>query len=316
MVEDPLVPVPPLVVVQRLLAQDPQLSDHGLLHARKPVLDLSSGLEVLAQRDVLSLRADHPIDVDGSLVLGPDRRALMLAPEVKLLDRVKALHHVRLYRLHVARLGQDLEQLVVGEEVEAGERHPLKLQVLLERLLDLIEGLVPLLEVIRKPGLGPSPHTVGVFIGLLHDPLETLVNVEELLRLQWELPLNVGGREDGFQVHPVLLHPEPLVEGILHHPYIGLHLLHLRPDPPHVSARHDRADGNHTLVQKRLDLVNPSQDEHVLGLLEAVEGELSVPPLLLQLPEHRLQHALLRRLRRDLLDLLLVVHHAVGEQEA
>jgi hypothetical protein len=39
-------------------------------------------------------------------------------------------------------LAQDLEQVIVGKEVEAREGLPLGLEVLVERLLDLVERLV------------------------------------------------------------------------------------------------------------------------------------------------------------------------------
>lgn len=48
--------------------------------------------------------------------------------------------------LHILGLGQDLQQLIVGEEVEAGEAHALGLEVVLEVLLDLLQCLIGLLE--------------------------------------------------------------------------------------------------------------------------------------------------------------------------
>jgi len=47
---------------------------------------------------------------------------------------------VRLHGLRVACLGEDLEQFVVGEEEEAREGGALRLQVVLQVLIDLVRG--------------------------------------------------------------------------------------------------------------------------------------------------------------------------------
>ena len=54
----------------------------------------------------------------------------LLAPLLDLegLDALETLAHVRLHRERVSRLPEDLEQVVVGEEVEAREGLPLGLK--------------------------------------------------------------------------------------------------------------------------------------------------------------------------------------------
>lgn len=55
---------------------------------------------------------------------------------------LEALLEVRLHEEGVLRLGQDLQQLVVGDEVEAREGGPLRLEELLQLLQDLVQQAV------------------------------------------------------------------------------------------------------------------------------------------------------------------------------
>ena len=50
----------------------------------------------------------------------------------------------------VPGLGEDLQQLVVGEEVEAREDETLGLQVVLQTLLDLLQQRVVVLERLQQ----------------------------------------------------------------------------------------------------------------------------------------------------------------------
>ena len=68
-----------------------------------------------------------------------------LDAELELRDGVEALAQVRLDGKGVTCLGEDLQQLVVGQEVEAREDDALRLEVRLEALLDLVEQRVAVL---------------------------------------------------------------------------------------------------------------------------------------------------------------------------
>ena len=58
---------------------------------------------------------------------------------------IEALPEMWLDGLWVAGLREDLQQLIVGEEVEPGEQEALGLQVVLQTLLDLLQqGVVGL----------------------------------------------------------------------------------------------------------------------------------------------------------------------------
>ena len=110
----------------RLLALLFERGDHGSLHGCEPLLNVATSLQIFPELHPLPLRTEH----------GEDVHALGVLAKVEGLDTIEALGHVRLHGLHVLGLGQNLEQLVVGEEIKPRETHALRLQVLLQVLLD------------------------------------------------------------------------------------------------------------------------------------------------------------------------------------
>ena len=113
--------------------------------------------------------AKHPAVTKVRVVLHPEDHALYevavknldLPPPVhggptrqeSCRNGLEALLQVRLHVGRVLGLGQDLEQLVVGEEEEAREGEALPLEIVVEALLDLVEldvvVLVFLLAILR-----------------------------------------------------------------------------------------------------------------------------------------------------------------------
>jgi hypothetical protein len=63
---------------------------------------------------------------------------------------------LRLHGLRVLELRQDIQQLVVGQEVERRESHALRLKVVLQDILDLVQVLVVLLQRLLDPGEAPQ----------------------------------------------------------------------------------------------------------------------------------------------------------------
>ena len=64
----------------------------------------------------------------------------------------------------VTGLGEDLKQLIVGEEVEAREEEPLGLQVVLQALLDLLQEGVIGLEGFQQACTGGGGGSVMLFM--------------------------------------------------------------------------------------------------------------------------------------------------------
>ena len=101
--------------------------------------------------------------------------------------------------LHSSRilgLGQDLEQLIVRQEVEPGERSSLRLQVLAETLLDLFQELVALPEVLQEASIRAEGDDVGVVGSHRHHLPPHSIHCLVPLALDWQLPemIAVTGR--------------------------------------------------------------------------------------------------------------------------
>ena len=61
---------------------------------------------------------------------------------------------MRLHSRGIFGLRQDLQQFIVGQEVESWEGRPLGLQVFAETFLDLVQELVTFLEVLMETRIG------------------------------------------------------------------------------------------------------------------------------------------------------------------
>ena len=113
-------------------------SAHRLAHHRfdlaHPHLDRAARVQKIEEGHLLLLGRDHL----GHLVLGAAHRDL--------LHRLEALAQVGLHRTRVLRLTEDADELVVGEEVEAGECRPFRLQIVGQILLHPFELGVRLCE--------------------------------------------------------------------------------------------------------------------------------------------------------------------------
>ena len=113
---------------------------HDPLDLAHPVLDIAGGVDVLPEGDVLALGRVHDGDAHVRL-------------ELDLVDVLEALAQVRLHGLRVLGLREDLQQLVVGQEVEAREADPLRLQVLAQALQHLLEQFVAFFELVAEPSV-------------------------------------------------------------------------------------------------------------------------------------------------------------------
>lgn len=70
--------------------------------------------------------------------------------QLYLCDVLKALPEMRLHSRGVLSLREDLKKLVVREEVESGEGHPLGFQVIAQSFLDLLQQFVTFSEVLQQ----------------------------------------------------------------------------------------------------------------------------------------------------------------------
>ena len=117
--------------------------------------------------------------------------------------RVRGRVRVRVsVRVGLLGLGEDLEQLVVGEEEESREGEPLLLEVVVEPLLDELEQPVGLLEGTEQALLRRRQQNVGLGDGGEHDLAPQPVDLREALGLRRHLAHDILRREDGLEVEP------------------------------------------------------------------------------------------------------------------
>eukprot|EP00965_Chrysotila_dentata_P002959 95741-Pleurochrysis_carterae.AAC.5 len=214
--ERPVEPRPLLVRRVRLLHHVGHRLLHRLLHLHQPLLDHAvCGRGVDHGRELHALALDRAHRVDEHRVV-----------ELERLYPLKALAQMRLHAQRVLGLRQDLQQLVVGEEEEAREGETLRLEVVVEPLLDQFEQPVGLLPRAEQPLLRSGDEHArfggGVGHGLAPDP----VDVREAFRLLRHLAHDVLGRKDWLEIEPDRLTFDPLVEDLLHRDEPRLPLAH------------------------------------------------------------------------------------------
>ena len=289
--DHPVLPDRVPVVLERLLGDVGDALPHRVLALDEPLLDVAPrvlGVERGDERHALALLRDHGRD-------------LQVVLELDLVDALEDLLQEGLHAQGVLGLGEDLQQLVVGEEVEPGEREALGLEVVVQALLDEVQQLVGLDQVLLQLLVRAHHQHLGVLQALLHRAPPRRVHGLELAALVRHLLHDVVGAEDRLEVEPLLLALEPLVDDLLD----GVELL--LPDPHPVLEGADVGGGPHGLglddlvVENHLDVVDALQDLRPrFAPVDVLEGHPD--PLPLHLVEGPLQAVLLAGVLAHLLD--------------
>ena len=188
---------------------------------------------------------------------------------------------MRLDRLRVAALREDLQQVRVADEIEAGERGALLVEVAGERLLADLELLEQVRQQVVQVVVAVAVlHDVARLERLDHHLLPRLVDRLEALRLLRQLLGDVARGEDGLEVLPHGLHGRPLLEnlgdgGELLDPLIGQLL-----EGDNEARRKHRAKAHLRLLENFHHLRSRAHVEHdVAALLEGAEGEHAHDPV-------------------------------------
>lgn len=171
---------------------------------RQPQLDWTLGNNWYFEGDIFHFCRPH----------AENFRRLPSLCELHLHYIVEALSQMRLDSLGISSLREDLEELIVGEEVETRECSSLRLEVVFETLLDLIKILVVLLELTQQLLIVADFQHLWSFLGPSHMVLPELINMLELLCLVWQLLLDVFSVENVLKIHPGLLENQPLVQQV------------------------------------------------------------------------------------------------------
>lgn len=100
-------------------------------------------------------------------------------------------------------------------------------------VVDSITATIASILVIMVTWSGGCLHGIAALSGAPHDILELLVHGSEGLGFMRQLTLDVRGREDGLQVHPVLLAGQPLIQGVTEQVQLLVYPFHLTLHPTH-----------------------------------------------------------------------------------
>jgi hypothetical protein len=155
-----------------------QRAAHLLLRASHPHLDGALNWRRVTQEEALPLARPEVVDL------------LVRAHEAEVLDVVEQLEQVDADRRRIRR-AEHREQLVVGHEEEAREGIALRVEVLREALLAVVEALAEQAQRVEAASLAAAVDDVGVLRGRRHDRAPLLVDEPEALRLFRELLADV-----------------------------------------------------------------------------------------------------------------------------
>eukprot|EP00906_Rhabdomonas_costata_P037986 RCo053604 len=208
--------------------------------------------------------------------------------------------------LGVLGLGEDLQELVVGQEVEPREGAALVLEVVVEPLLHLLQQPGALLELLQAPLCRRHEgQALRCDLGLTQQALPCLVDLPKPLGLRGELPHDILGLEDGLKVQPVLLHRQPLLEDPVQKLEVALPSVDLSLEDLLEWRELQSLGDREVVVEHLLHVVAALHDVHPLVLV-VQDLELHPLPLLAHLLQGLLDRVLLSRDLGDLHDGFLV----------
>ena len=109
---------------------------HGSLNFKHPLLDIAFLIALV--------HIDHFVEFYCFTLSRNHVGDFFLGREFDLLNTLETLVHMGLNGARVLGLGEEHEQILVGQEVEAGEDETLLLEVIVEALLNAVQLLVGL----------------------------------------------------------------------------------------------------------------------------------------------------------------------------
>jgi hypothetical protein len=184
----------------------------GLLHLLfelvEPFFNLTFSLDTLIEVNVFG-------DTLEMLVNSDDKTAVLFVKSNGV-DSVEKLFEIVLDSVGVGTLRQNLEQISVGAEVEAGENTSLLFEVRVKLLLALLEIVLHGAEGALKEFILAARNDVLSLEGTLHVLEPNLVNLLEKLGFGWQVSCDITGGEDGNEIGPEGLYLQPFLNHISH----------------------------------------------------------------------------------------------------
>jgi hypothetical protein len=119
-----------------------------------------------------------------------------------------------LHSMWISCLGQNLKQLIVGQEIETRKSTSLNLQIVLHFLLNILKFLIEFLEFPKQLFTSTAIIYKRSFKCFQHYIFPKLVNNYKLLILLRQLFLDILCTEDVFKIHPLSLACQPLINNL------------------------------------------------------------------------------------------------------
>eukprot|EP00665_Eupelagonemidae_sp_cell47_P010541 gene10541-biopygen3804 len=227
-------------------------------------------------------------------------------------DLREVLHQL----LRVRRLGEDVEEDPLADEVEPREGVPLPLQVDGQLALALLQLLLQRRQPAQDVARVAETHDVRLLVRPRHDLAPLPVDDLEPLRLLRELAADVPPGEDRLEVLPRRLHVHPQREVLRRRGQPGQALVRLLAELGHVARGEQRRQLHLALLQcvASGEGVVPTEQQLAAAFRVRREHQRRGVPLPPHLPQPLLDVRLLRGAERDLFDLLPDREQPGGEE--
>ena len=245
---------------------------HAALESAEPILDVALALDRVIELNRLSGATE--VLVDGL------EHAAVNTVEGNTKDSIEHLLEIILNHVRISTNRQNLEEILVGAEVETREDTSLLLEVGFELALAVLKILLHLGEGAGEKIVLAAANDHLLLSDSLHNLLPLGVSVLEDLGLSRHLLGDLTTSEDEYERHPLGLDLKPLLEGLLHlgeGVELGLDLSAERSD----AAGSKHLNEVHHVVLELLLVVSDSatNDAREVIVLIRVDGKLSGVPI-------------------------------------
>jgi hypothetical protein len=119
------------------------------------------------------------------LLCGDHAHNMVFFTENNLRNSFKTLVHVCLNQTWVFSLGQDLQEIVIGQEEESCKNNSLCLQEIVKLLLNLVKVSVVVFELLFNLFLLKQFDNTWLILNAHHDEFPMSINILEHLVFQW-----------------------------------------------------------------------------------------------------------------------------------
>lgn len=180
--------------------------------------------------------------------------------------------------VRVSRLRKNFEQLIIGQKVKSWESSSFNFKIVLHLLLNLFKLLIVLLEFSEQVFAGAAVEDQRLLVSLDHGVLPKLVHNNELSIFLRQLLLNVLCTENVFQIHPLSLASQPLIDDFRNQHELLFQLFNLFSNFSHISRAHHGLNFKLMVIQSLHDVFHRANYELVLAFTIRIDYKVQLTP--------------------------------------